>query len=353
MDNRDAKITTATDDEVSPFANMEPPQVVAPAEQGQQEPEQQEREKPDYVKKIESFDINNITPENVEFMVGVIQDYFRENFPVAPELIDQLSGRYSVLSRDEYMATYDPDSESSFLSFSDSTGYYNEHTKLITINGAKASCPGELFATMFHEGLHYVSINSGAGLIGTFTCPDDMYEQEESRRHMNMGMHALEEGTTQQITLWSVVDDMGFTPHDGMYGYPAECLVADAVWAPFPRSVLGKVYFKTPFEKLREYVERIADERKDIPEGENVVNGVFSECLANLGVVTEKMKEAFKHWGSPDFYEKRDAILNDIHRAIGYFIFREQEKGAITIDDDYKEYLDEYMKPLETAKEQE
>ena len=68
-------------------------------------PAEEVDDRPDYVKKIESFDIDNITPENIQFMINTVQDYFLEHFPVKPELVSELPDRFCFMDEDEYVET--------------------------------------------------------------------------------------------------------------------------------------------------------------------------------------------------------------------------------------------------------
>ena len=59
-------------------------------------------DKPEFVKKIESFDVHDLKPENIEFMNSIIQNTFKDYFPVDPELVDQIPSRMNLVSAEEY-----------------------------------------------------------------------------------------------------------------------------------------------------------------------------------------------------------------------------------------------------------
>ena len=51
----------------------------------------------DCVKEIESFDLNNLSSENIELMNCTIQNVFREYFPVDGELVDEIPDHMKIV----------------------------------------------------------------------------------------------------------------------------------------------------------------------------------------------------------------------------------------------------------------
>ena len=60
-------------------------------------------EKPDFVREIESFDLNNLPQENIELVNRTIQNVFREHFPVDDALIDEIPDHMTIVDSEEFM----------------------------------------------------------------------------------------------------------------------------------------------------------------------------------------------------------------------------------------------------------
>lgn len=295
-------------------------------------------EKPDFVKKIEGFDINNLSPENIEFMGHVIQDVFRENFPVDSEIIDRITERIRIVENEEFVRLLEEDGGDTDID----SGFYDSKPDQIVVNISMHHSPGALFSTMFHESLHFASINSGAGFDGGF-CYSGVGENEadEFISELDEGVRVMKEGMTHGITRAYVMDYLKFDPQPEMFGYEAEYLVTDAILGAFSRDEKMQAYFKAPMELLRVRVESAFEENYDVDRS----NGVFADCLVNVARTTKQMRNALKSWGENGDPEPIEAILKDIRHAVGLFIVREVENGERTLDEEDEESLRDYLEP--------
>ncbi|MBQ6409863.1 hypothetical protein IJI18_01235 [Candidatus Saccharibacteria bacterium] len=301
-----------------------------------------EDEKPDFVKKIESFDINNLTSENIEFISQTIQNYFLETFPVKPEIIERLPDHITILNAEEFRDKMGEDVK--IINPDEMTGFYSPDFDKIFINKSTHKTPEALFTTMFHESLHFASIEAGAGLTGEFLCPEDAHN-ENIDSQIYTGLHTLEEGTTQLITFASVIDDMGFNRETTMFGYESEWHIMRTIWTPFSRNVLH-AYFEMPIEDLRAHIEKIFEPNGQLPPKRT--NGVFTECLSQIGIATENMNEALETWGKGG---DPDQVLTDIRHAVGLYIVQDCKVNNKELTEDDKEWLHEYLEPYIKDKE--
>ena len=270
--------------------------------------ENAEAEKPDFVKEIESFDMNNLSPENVEFMTNVIQGYFLDNFPVEPQLVNELAGRIEIVDEDD---DDDVDNDGPV----DKAGRYDAESKKIIIDRSKHETIGDLFNTMFHESLHYVSIGAGAGLKGVFKRSDEIDEDDELFQLMRRGGISLMEGTTHMITLSSVVGDMGFDDCEHMDGYSVERSIAKKIWwsMPEPIDAMYDAYFKTSLESIGDRIDKMF--------GHNA----FAGCLINIGFITNEVNRITDEEEVDK--EALAEIAKDIERAVKAYVERLQSSA--------------------------
>lgn len=312
--------------------------------------EKREFEKPDFVKKIEGFDIHNLTPENIEFMTGVIQNYFLENFPVRPELVEQLPEHVNIIDSDEFarMVEEDEDNRNEGVPIpKEPSGFYDPEQDKIFINISGHRTPGGLFATMFHESLHCVGIENGAGLAGNFLWPEDYYEDKGIRFDTYNGSNTLKEGTTQLITLGTVVDEMGFDEQAEMFGYEAEFNIMDAIWRAIPHDEMLDAYFNMGLDDIRIHVDCVFEpEETRGTIGPTESNEIFAKCLYNLGITTRKMQEALESWGDGG---DPDGVMNEVRHAVGLYMIRRCEMNGMKLPEEWKEPFREYLKPYEGA----
>ena len=281
-------------------------------------------EKHSIVKTIESFDVRHITRENVDVMVSAIQDYFREHFPVKPELVNQIPDHLSVLSAEDYQRAYSEFSESHHINFDDNAGYYDLEKRKIIMNASAHRSAGTLFTDIFHESLHIVSILAGAGFSGKFAYPPELENDQEVIANIDVGMNTLIEGTTQLITLSHVIGNLGFDENEGMLDYEPECRVMHEVWFPFPKDDRLYAYFQTPLDEMRIDVEKLFEPEENRDKiTSDYSTGVFADCIANLGISTEDMKAAI---AKVDDSKNTEATLNDVHHSIEHFVARLGEK---------------------------
>lgn len=308
-------------------------------------------DKPEATKKIESFDVNNLSEKEISFMTGVIQNYFLEHFPVKPELVAMIPEKIAVVDRNEFrrvLAEAEPDSE---FGSQYALGFYNEDLDKMFINGTAHETMGALFATMFHESLHFVSIGAGAGLTGDFRYPSETAEEDGLFEAANKGLETMYEGTTQLITLSSVVDELGFDEDEQMVGYVPEMRVMGEIWKPFSKDERYKAYFELPLEKLRRHIElTFGSEDDEVGDASEVSNGVFVNCLANLGVATEKVSEACGIWGDDGDLEE---VLRDVQHAVGAYFVRRSEVTRKEIDEEWAKEFSEYLEPYANDEEEE
>ena len=280
------------------------------------------RDKPEFVKTIENFDINNLTPENIDFMNDVIQETFQKHFPVNSELINQIPDRMKIVNNKDFICLREAANEDADADL----GFYSQKYNQMLINIERHQTPGALFSTMFHESLHFVSIQSGAGMTGDFCYPDpgEGGKVDEMMRDLDRGVLTAVEGTTQLITQAYILEQMGFTPQEQMMSYEPECLVMGAVWGPFSRDERLEAYFNTPLELLRVRVEDTFAEDYDPDKP----TGVFADCMMNIGIATRNIEEALDSWRKNGDAKPVEDVLKNIRHAVGLFIFRELENGT-------------------------
>ena len=295
-------------------------------------------EKPDFVNQIESFDINNLSPENIEFMNHAIQDVFREHFPVSSELVDKIPAHMKIVDNEEFMRLRQETDEDADMDL----GFYSLKLDQMLINVSKHHTPGALFSTMFHESLHFASIQSGAGLSGGFCYPglgED--EADDLISELDEGVRAIVEGTTQNITHAYVVGYLGFDPQPQMFSYESEYQIANAIWEPFSREERMQAYFNTPLELLRIRVENAFKDDYDPDKP----TGVFADCLVNVARATKQMDVALDTWRKNDNPEPVEDVLKSVRHAVGLFIVRDIENGERTLSEEDKHSLHDYLEP--------
>ena len=309
--------------------------------------EKYEINKPDFVKRIESFDVQDLTPENIEFMTSVIQNYFVENLPVRSELVEQLPEHINVIGTEEFMQIikeHESSRNSNGFIPTDPSGFYDEKLDKIFINGPVHTTPGGLFATMFHESLHFISAKNGAGFMGNFGWPDSFYEDKDTRFDIYKGINTLNEGTTQIITLKNIIDKMGFNEQSEMLGYAPEIEIMRAIWQPISDDEMLDAYLNRKMDEIRMHVERVF-EPKETRDKINPTegNGVFTLCLRDLGITTDRMYEAMENWGDGSDIK---GVLDDIRHAVGqYIIWRHDMEGAEMTNEEretFRGYLELY-----------
>lgn len=304
-------------------------------------------EKPEFVKKIEGFDVQKLTPENIDFMNSKIQEVFRENFPIDSELIDQIPDRMNLMSSEEFAHFYRAEK----LDSDEDLGFYSVKHNKILVNLEKHKTPGALFSTMFHESLHFASIQSGGGFHGDFIFPDPGEDAEaaEMMANLDRGVLTAVEGTTQLITQSYVLDYMGFTPQEQMMSYEPECQVMGTIWKPFSRDERLEAYFKTPMELLRIRVEDTFADDYDVDKP----TGIFADCLMNIGIAAKNVDEALESWYRDRNPEPVEGVLTSVKHAVGAFLVRELKEGKRKLDDGEAEHLGEYLEPYTTLSEDE
>lgn len=295
-------------------------------------------EKSDFVKKIENFDINNLSAENIEFMNQAIQDVFRENFPVDSEVIDKIPDRMRIVENEEFVRLLQEDGGDTDID----SGFYSPKLDQIVVNISMHRTPGALFSTMFHESLHFASINSGAGFNGGFCYPGvGENEADELIGELDEGVRVMREGMTHNITRAYVMGYLKFDPQSEMFGYEPECLVTDAIWGAFSRDEKMQAYFETPMELLRVRVESAFEENYDVDRS----NGVFADCLVNVARNTKQIRDALNSWKENDDPAPVEDVLRNIRHAVGLFVVREVENGDRTLSEEDEESLRDYLEP--------
>ena len=298
-------------------------------------------EKPDFVKKIESFDLNNLSPENIEFMNHTIQDIFREHFPVDGELIDKIPDHMKIVDDEEFMRLRQETKEDADMDL----GFYSLKLDQMLINVSKHRTPGALFSTMFHEALHFTSIQSGAGLSGGFCYPGlGENETDGLMSELDDGVCAMVEGTTQNITHAYVVDYLGFDPQPQMFSYEPEYQITNAIWEPFSKEERMQAYFNTPLELLRIRVESAFEEDYDPDKP----TGIFADCLVGVARAAKQMGAALDSWRKSDNPELVEDVLKNVRHAVGLFVIRELEDGRRALSGEDEDYLHDYLEPYLT-----
>lgn len=271
-------------------------------------------EKPDSTKKIESFDINNLTAENIEYMNHVIQDIFRENLPVRAELIDGIPDRMNIVGNDEFLRTLKEEKEDADMDL----GYYSLKQNKMFVNLSKHHTTGGLFLTMFHESLHFTSIQSGAGLTGDFCLPDieGQEDADELYKELDDGVQTMVEGITQNFAQAYVIGEMKFDTSPEMFGYEPECLITRTILEPFSAEEKQRIYFDTPLELMRVHIEDAFAEDYDVDEP----TGVFADCFVEVSRTKKQLEEALDSWRKDRNPDTVESILDNVRRAVDFYI---------------------------------
>lgn len=310
--------------------------------------------KPEFVKTIESFDINSFTPENFKFMVDTIHDYFLENFPVKKDVMDKYPDHVTLLGAEDFVNTgQSEDGNRGYVDFdiSNTTGFFDQKSGNIYINKSVHKSPGALFCTMFHEALHYSSISAGAGFAGNFLHPiyndDEKYMPED----ILVGLRTLDEGSVQFITLGHILEKMGFEPQDSMFSYEGERHVMQSVWNPYGANFLEHLYFETPLDDIRMGIEKEFEPSatRDKITRENG-NGIFCECLKNLGIAAQRMNMALKKFEETGDRTEPDNILMTVRHAVGYHLVNHSINNNYKFTEQEKIDLRDYLEPFRNSK---
>ncbi len=300
--------------------------------------------KSDYARNIELFDIKNLTPENIEYMVQVVREYFRAKFPVQPELVDDVLRHMNIVSDEEFRRAF-VESGKNVNDVETRYGFYDKKNNVGYINKDKHRTSGEIFVTIFHESLHAVSISAGAGFRGDFVSSFGA-DETERKEAMERGLVAFIEGTTHYITLNCVIGDMGFDGTDNMLRYKAERTVMSQIWDAFPAEALYKAYFVTPIEGIRRHFDMTVapeESRKELAEDSSRTNGQFVDFLIHIGAATGQINELLESGREDEGAFMK--IHNDIMHAVGYFLVYERQMTGKPFTDEEKETLGEYLKP--------
>lgn len=272
-----------------------------------------------------------------------IQNVFREYFPVDGELVDEIPDHMKIVDSEEFMRLRREANEDAEMDL----GFYSLKLDEMLINLSEHQTPGALFATMFHESLHFVSMKSGAGLSGGFCYPDvGEVEADDLMSELDEGGCAMVEGTTQNITQAYVVDYMGFDPHPQMFGYEPEYQITDAIWGAFSREERMQAYFDTPLKLLRVRIESVFE---NIYDADNPT-GLFADCLVNIARAVKQLEAALNSWRKNDDSAPIEDILKNVRHAVGFFVVRELEDGKRSLDDYDEEYVHDYLEPYLTEK---
>ncbi|MBR3322666.1 hypothetical protein IKG13_01245 [Candidatus Saccharibacteria bacterium] len=275
--------------------------------------------KSDYARNIELFDVKNLTPENIEYMMQVIRKYFTSTFPVKPELLNEILGHTKIVDDETFKKALEESGrvvEDVDLKY----GFYDKKSNIGYINQDRHHTAGELFVTLFHESLHAVSYAAGAGFRGEFALPVS-YDDLEQRVAMERGLIALIEGTTHYITLKNVIGNMGFEGTENMFRYKAERSIMSRIWEAFPEDAMYRAYFVVPIEELRRYFDMTVasdDKREEIKADASKTSGQFAKFLVDIGLATDRAKKLLES-GIED-EEASTKIYNDIMRAVEYFL---------------------------------
>ena len=275
-------------------------------------------EKTETVKELESYDIKNLTPDNMERINGIIQDYLLENYPVNPELVAQIPEHLELLGADEFKEAYMKDPNNDERNVKYCPGFYAPDLDKILINIAGIDETNMFMSTMFHESLHFVSLKNGAGFGGNdFLLPDGMEDDDMGP----IGQHTLIEGTTQIFARMATFD-LGFEDSESMRGYPAEIQVMGNIFDLLPEGMLEKLYFDMPMDDIRIHIESAFEsEESQAKISYDTTNGVFGMILHDVGFVTLKMQEALDSWDeTPSVGE----VVDDIERLVRYYYKQEE-----------------------------
>ena len=297
----------------------------------------QKKVKPGSVNTIENFDIKNLTPENIEFMLHTVQDYFNSHFPVKEELVEQLPEKVRVVGTEEFLRMHHEVSGDEEIDVNFISGFYNDKVDKVFINKDGYNSPGALFATIFHECLHRVSIQEGAGFAGEFFIPADRVSSADERMLLYMGLNTLKEGTTTLIALNSVIKDMGFDKQDQMFSYEPERFIVEELFWLFSQDDMFRAYFNTPNEEIRMHVEKNLEPneelRNEISHGAS--NGIFTSYIQDIGTTTNYVGYAMEELDYQKLADGKKAIREMVAEYLaGYY-----DVNNIEPDDKIKEYV--------------
>lgn len=276
-------------------------------------------EKPEIAKKIEAFDIKNLTPENIEFMSRTIQDYFRENYPVQPELVDQLPERLTILGASEFV---EKQIELSGRRDRSVRGFYDSSVNKMFLNKDAFEDSEDLFHAMVHESLHFTSIGAGAGINSGFIAPRRFWESDDLLSQLKGGLTVVREGTTELITM-NALGNMGFQISN-YQPYQSERLIMDAIWSYFSPRYVKHVYFEVPVENLRVHIEKLF--ASDEERSENSVdgsNGIFADYLCRFQALIDGTNETLEGWQEDE--SRKMGVLDETYDIVWEYIKRDME----------------------------
>ena len=190
-----------------------------------------------------------------------------------------------------------------------------------------------LFGAIFHESLHFVSMNQGAGfrISGSdFKMPEDTsfsgeISQDDLKYYGQIAEKTVVEGATKLIEHLSM-DALGINT-DGDEGYGAEKqIMIEVLNAVAPEyDQLKDAYFTKSIEDIRKIIERnlLPPEEKEKYNDGEISTGEFMRCLLNIGYATEEMH----HFFEIDDFNSYKEVFNDVHAAAQYYrnLIKEQE----------------------------
>lgn len=283
----------------------------------------------EFIKRLEAIDPKNLSPKDEKFLYDSVQDYFIKNFPVDQELVDRIPQEVSILDQKAYLEEFYKDEQRNRAEQDEALecpayGFYDEIDDHCYVNADSARNAAHLFSTIFHECLHFISINQGAGFnITPYMQPDEINQlnnisEEEKQRYTDEASVVLVEGATKIIEQTSL-DDMGLDISEDD-GYIPEIqimtILSEAITKSYEQFL--DAYFRKSTEDIRKIIELNLlpkDERANYEYG-NIPTGEFAACLINIGAASESMKNFYFKEDRQSYFE----VLNNVDAAAQYYV---------------------------------
>lgn len=292
-------------------------------------------DRPDFVKKLDEIDVHNLSPEDEKFLYDSVQNFFMENFPVDKELVDKIPEKTVILNHEDYMKEYCR-TEPNPRKENPPVGFYDVPLDKNFIDNDAAVNATDLFSTIFHESLHFVSISQGAGFeVKNFKELDDLsflgddISEDEIKHYAKKASECVTEGATKLLEHISL-EDMGIdTSQDG--GYMPHVHIMDKVIHATVESYeqFVNAYFHKNTEDFRKEIELtlLPDDKKAEFENGEIPTGEFTRCLFNIGKALDEMEYfSSEEVNDPDSYNE---VYSAVCDATQYYAnLKEEKKNA-------------------------
>jgi len=287
--------------------------------------EQRDKRQSAVAERLSEINIHEIAPEDIEFMNQATQEYMRDHFPVPGELIDQIPDHIKIVDSNTFR-NLESEIGINDINLDGVTGIYSESSSEVLINADASQSPEQLYATMFRESTHYVSINNGAGYSSRLTVPNEIIDDPESADLLSEGYNAYIEGATQSFTM-DALSEMGIdTRSGGPHSVYAD--VFRAINKHRSPEAVKQEYFTSSNEQIRREVEAtLIDDpsaRQAYLEDERAATGAYAEALIACGLACRNIILAADRNDRAEIQR----TYQDIERSMQYYQTRKESQNV-------------------------